>query len=455
MIQFFKDLPIGVKISGFIIPSTISFGILMAFLALYFLNDFKADSVEQFNQAVTHLLAATEQATGGQEVEKIVRDITEQADKKIHNISILLATIVLVVIGMAAVGAIIISQLIGRPVKRVAAGLENISSGDADLTQRLKITTGDETGMVSRFFNTFLEKLQVIIKNIQETSEELRSTTQSIHDSIATIQEKTTSAKDLSQTMFRSAGYMNNDMKEISGILDMSTENITGVSNAIEELSTTVSEISETSSKANVNTENARQQMEQLEKEVNELGKAGEDISTVTETIAEISEQVNLLALNATIEAARAGEAGKGFAVVANEIKELAHQTAEAATEIQHRSTQVQNVTGNTIDGIVKATAIVSQNSEMVSTIASAVEEQTATVSEISHILTDASERLQNANEKVSQASVYANDMADMANNVTETSVLADEAVHQIFETSEKLHDLAETSSQLTHQFKT
>lgn len=91
------------------------------------------------------------------------------------------------------------------------------------------------------------------------------------------------------------------------------------------------------------------QEMDTADARVKELAEAAKQIGDVVTAISGIAAQTNLLALNAAIEAARAGEQGRGFSIVADEVRTLAHRTAEATSQIGKMIERMQNCVNETV----------------------------------------------------------------------------------------------------------
>ena len=84
----------------------------------------------------------------------------------------------------------------------------------------------------------------------------------------------------------------------------------------------------------NINVSNMKTAVDSSISRVHELIAQITNIGVALSNIKNIATQTNLLALNASIEAARAGSVGKGFSIVANEIKTLAGDSSNVASEI-------------------------------------------------------------------------------------------------------------------------
>ena len=67
-----------------------------------------------------------------------------------------------------------IARGIVNNVNGVVAPLKNIAQENGDLTVRLSASSHDEIGDLVHWFNTFIEKLQIIIAKVCETTQPLK-----------------------------------------------------------------------------------------------------------------------------------------------------------------------------------------------------------------------------------------------------------------------------------------
>ena len=184
---------------------------------------------------------------------------------------------------------------------------------------------------------------------------------------------------------------MSTNVVSVASGMEQTTTSLASLSTATEEMTSTIGEIAGNSEKARRITAEATVEAAHITERIAQLGEAARDIGKVTETITEISSQTNLLALNATIEAARAGSAGKGVAVVATEIKALAQQTAAATEDIRARIGGVQSAATGSISEIEKVSGVIRDVSDIVASIAAAIEQQSTTTKDIARNIGEAS----------------------------------------------------------------
>ena len=226
--------------------------------------------------------------------------------------------------------------------------IEKLEKNEGNLEERIETEKEDEIGRLIFGINMFFDKLQVIMKRIEDHSISLDGASGNI---IKKVESSAESAGELSEETAK----LCNEIDAISDAVEMITgdmKQLEAGSSEIEKASADGKEYTvHMKERANEiqalagNSKNASKEItSSLEKDLRtsvESSKSVNVIKTLTEDILSIASQTNLLALNASIEAARAGEAGKGFAVVADEIRQLADNSRNTANSIQEISEEV------------------------------------------------------------------------------------------------------------------
>jgi methyl-accepting chemotaxis protein len=344
---------------------------------------------------------------------------------------------VIVAILLIAIG-LWVALGVARPIVRAANMLGDIATGDADLTQTMKVDTQDEVGKLAKSFNSFVGQLHTLITAIASNSKEVNNIAQNLAASSNSTQRNT-------EEQQQSVDMIATAMNEMGATVHEIARNANETANAAKQSATETDSSQRIVNSSIEDINSLFGKMQSASEVIQTLAHDVGGISSVLEVIRGISEQTNLLALNAAIEAARAGEQGRGFAVVADEVRTLAQRTQESTEEINsmiHKlqggakdavtamdegietaKSSVENAdkAGESLDNITAAIGIITDLSIQVAT---ATEEQSSVVEELnSHILNiknmsdSTAVETKNINDQCQTLSNYSNELSDMVSS--------------------------------------
>ncbi|NDY74387.1 hypothetical protein DO021_19175 [Desulfobacter hydrogenophilus] len=346
------------------------------------------------------------------------------------------------------------SRSVVSPIKTIADGMKDIAQGEGDLTKRLKVVSRDEIGQLCRAFNTFIEKLDKLIWNVNDRNQNLGMISNEVSGVAALMSSAASSVSKQANTVYVAAEEMNSNMNTVAAAVEQATVNANHIAAATEEMTASIREISENTGKTRQITDQAVIDAGSASDKIADLGISAQDIGNVLNTIQKISEQTNLLALNATIEAARAGEAGKGFAVVADEIKQLAGQTSKATVDIREKVEKIQGISSQAVKEIDRVVATIDEVDGQVNMVAASIEEQATTTEDISSNIQQISTGISDIQETILHVSEISNRISQEIYAVKEASAEMNEYSQEVENDAEIQNGMAGDVIEMMSQFQ-
>ncbi|ALC86332.1 hypothetical protein AM499_11200 [Bacillus sp. FJAT-22090] len=378
---------------------------------------------------------------------------------------VIMITILSIVIALLL--SYFISKGISKPIQKVTAGLEEIANGNL-LVEPIKIKNKDEVGVMATTFNKMSSDLQRIVSSVRDSSMQLAANAEELS---ASSEESLASSQMVAKSAEGQMAASEEQVKHLESSVNSMVELQQGVgqiSKSNEEMLQATDGVKNLVTKGSAVVTDVATQMDTIHTTFNEtteimknMAKHSDEIQSITALITDISEQTNLLALNAAIEAARAGEYGKGFAVVAEEVRKLAEQSKNSASEIESMVQLIQSAAGDALKAITtgggKVEEGLSKTTESLNVfneIESSVGEVVFKVETVSAAIEQIQAMAESVTESAQQVQTLATNAADGASDTsaaTEEQLAANE---EISSSAQSLANLAEKLQSEVSHFK-
>lgn len=379
-------------------------------------------------------------------------------------------TIILIGAGilLSLIFGIVLTRMIARPINEVKGRLVEMAHAGGDLTQRLQVKSRDEVGQLAREFNSMLDSIKGIIKEVLHDSQLVSETANALAEQ---AKKSSQASENIVLTVKQIAAGAETQVESISE----TSASMTQMSSGIQQISASTQEVTSSANLAREMAENGKQTIDQsigkmetvttnvlqASEMIKHLNQSSQAIGTVINVISGIAAQTNLLSLNAGIEAARASEHGRGFAVVANEIRKLAEESHQAAEQIAVMIKQIQNETTKVSAFMIAETQNVKEGLEAAEEardafqqIHSAIETVSRQMSEVSAATVQMSAGTEEVLQSVGTFVQVAEAASDMTHKAQQDAEDTQEVMNQMVSSISSMTEISERLQNLVVQFK-
>ncbi len=377
------------------------------------------------------------------------------------------AVVSLIVVLVVIVVMLYASRKVAEPFADATQGIEKLSHGELGvaITSKSGIKEGAELINVSAKLS---EVMTGAIGNIHETAFSLVDTVKSTVSLADQSSEQTAAVAGSMQALAQSTTDI---AKSVENIHDT----VADMGKVIEDAVRNVGNLNTNSSNMNEANKVARKCIEDvagssvksadaiqvITDRINATNGAIVKIGEMVKLISDIASQTNLLSLNASIEAARAGEAGRGFGVVAAEIKKLAEQSDDSATQIKDIVDEMGILSGECVEQAESVKKIIAEEEsslnvtkEKFKTLDKDIQ---ASVEEISSVA-EVTKQLESIKDAILSSVVDLSSVAEQTSSTNEEVAASIQTiasnVKEVSEDTNKIHSLVSALKETVSRFK-